>query len=288
MTRATQPYRNRIALIFDFDSTLGPSTYHKVLSNHGYNPGAFIDERVKPLIDDEWDEILARYHALIQASRNGENPITKTSIETIGKNLDLYPDVEHMFEQVRTWVNDNDYDTDITVEFYMLTAGMIEVPAASTIADKFKQIWAGECHFNDDGEIDFVKRIITHPEKNRYLIQLAKGLHLEGLIQPQNIHENMPLSDYYIPFDQMIYVGDGASDMSVFYLMEDKGGIAIGVVPGDSVQDWEGYDDMTERRRVQNLAVADYSEESELMTTIRHAVRSIVEKIALRKMSQKQ
>ena len=98
----------------------------------------------------------------------------------------------------------------------------------------------------------------------------------------------MPLSDYYIPFDQMIYVGDGASDMSVFYLMEDKGGIAIGVVPGDSVQDWEGYDDMTERRRVQNLAVADYSEESELMTTIRHAVRSIVEKIALRKMSQKQ
>jgi len=69
MTKATKPYSNRIALVFDFDNTLVPDTVDSLLENCGIDSQAFRAERIQPLIDNGWEPILARFYSLIQESK---------------------------------------------------------------------------------------------------------------------------------------------------------------------------------------------------------------------------
>jgi phosphoglycolate phosphatase-like HAD superfamily hydrolase len=284
MSSATKLSRNRIAVIFDFDDTLAPSTYHTMLHYMGIDPDTFEEEKVQPMAANGWDTILARYYCLIRASQQAEQPITEAWMTEMGSEFDLFEGVPDMFGKVRNWAAE--ISDEIDVEFYLLTAGMTEIPRATPIAGEFTQLWGGACHFDENGEIVFVKRIISHPEKTRYLTQLAKGFHLEGTLQPDEVYRNIPPEDYYVPFDQMIYVGDGASDMPAFSMMGDEGGIAIAVVLADQIENWRGYDHIQEDRRVENLAAADYSDGSELMQSLHHAIDSIAQRIALRQLGQ--
>lgn len=284
MTRATKLYRNRIALIFDFDDTLAPSTFHTLLVDMDIDPDAFERDYIDPMVDEGWEKILARYHCLIREANRRDSQVTREQMQRIGREFPIFDQVPQMFDQVRQWAAE--VIDDVEVEFYMLTAGTIEIPNSTPIAGEFKQTWGGSCHFNDDGELVFLKRMITHPEKKRYLIQLAKGFHLEGSMQPDRVYRDIPDDDYYVPYDQMIYVGDGGSDMDAFAMMEDLGGIAIGVVLAEDIDNWRGYEDIRANRRVENLAAADYSEGSELMESLKHAVHCIARRIALRQLSQ--
>ena len=68
-------------------------------------------------------------------------------------------------------------------------------------------------------------------------------------------------------------------------LTKNMYGMGIGVFKAESAQDWRGYDDMDAGRRVQNLAPANYREDSELMRSLKLAVESICKRIALRRLS---
>ena len=53
---------------------------------------------------------------------------------------------------------------------------MVEIARHTCIAHNFKAMWGCEFHYNENGEIEFLKRIITHTEKTRYLFEIAKGI----------------------------------------------------------------------------------------------------------------
>ena len=82
----------------------------------------------------------------------------------------------------------------------------------------------------------------------------------------------------------MVYVGDGSSDLPAFDLMEDRGGLAIGVMKGQDAEAWGEDNAVYADRRVQNLARADYSEGSELLRSLCLATESIAKRIALRRL----
>ena len=201
----------------------------------------------------------------------------------VAKNLSLYTGVDKMFSQIEECAQS--ILPDVAVEFYMLTAGFDEIPKATKIADRFTSIWGGAFHVDDSGNIVAVKRMITHSEKVRYLLMLSKGLDEGQGNEPANVYQDVPDDEIYVPLDQMIYVGDGASDMPAFELLNGRGGIAIGVFDAASAEQWDGYEEMRVNRRVQNLAPADYSEGSELMQSLKLSVESICKRIALRKLS---
>ena len=127
--------------------------------------------------------------------------------------------------------------------------------------------------------------MITYSEKVRYVIQMAKGLGAEGDNEPANVYRDVPEEDWHVPYDQIIYVGDGASDMPVFELLYEHGGMGLGVVE-KSAEQWDALEKADADRRVQNLAPADYSEGSELMESLRLSVESICKLIALRKLGK--
>jgi hypothetical protein len=142
---------------------------------------------------------------------------------------------------------------DIAVECYLFSGGYVDIQRATCIAPEFKEMWGSEFAFNDAGEIEFVKQVLTHPEKVRDVLQRSKGLGLEGQNSPIDVYRDVPDEALYVPLSQVIYVGDGGSDLPVFGLLNAHGGQAIGVyTPGQTPERWGGHAGMREGRPVQN------------------------------------
>lgn len=284
MSRATRCLHNRMALVFDFDSTLGEMSTDVLLRKLDVDAQR-LDEAVKPLDEDGWDHSLARFKALIDLSDEMGGAVTRQLLEEVGRDTPLYPGVEEMFGRVRGAAKA--IVDDVEVEFYVMTAGFAEVPSATSIAREFEGIWGSAGHYGEDGRLLFPKRVITHPEKVRYILQLAKGLPLDGPDSPPDVFRDVADEDWHVPVDQMVYVGDGASDLPAFDLVHDRGGIAIGVFsPEGSASDWSESKNVHAGRRVANLAKADFREGAELLRSLCLASESIAKRIALRKLAQ--
>ncbi len=166
ISSATKGFYNRIAVVFDFDGTLAPDSYRRLLESIGVDAGKFSKERIQPLVDDGWEEILAKFYCLIEESKGRDDvAVTREHLARVGRETKLYEGVPEMFGWVRERARQVVPGVDI--EFYLLTSGIAAIPRAIPVAGEFEEIWGCEFHFDGAGEISFVKRIITHPEKAR-------------------------------------------------------------------------------------------------------------------------
>lgn len=277
MSKSTIPTKERIAIVFDFDETIAPPTHKKLLEKTGIDADER-DELVQKLLDDGWDTIMARAYSWIKYSHAGNPTITRKMMEEVGEELELFEGVDKLFDRLRSFCPDD----DIEMEFYLLTAGFLEIPKATSIAKEFKAMWGGAYAFNDEDELIFVKRTVTHEEKREYIQALAKGIKSDGPHGPEDSHQHMEEEDMYVPFPQIIYVGDGSSDRPVFSLLHEKGGITIGLKKDGSSQ-WKENDKLKSAQKVDNLLGTDYTEGSPLMQSLQLAVESVCKRIELRK-----
>lgn len=284
MPRATTAFHNRIALVFDFDLTLAPGSLDALLRRLGVDPQAFREERVYPLDDAGWDHSLARCHALIQLSEEQDGSVTEEVLHQVGAELDLFRGLPGAFDRLRAVAQH--VAEGVGVEFYVLTAGYAEIVNGTALRDECEAVWGSTFHFGEDGRVVFPKRVVTYAEKVRYLMALAKGLAVEGHDSPSDIWRPRDDDDYHVPFDQMIYVGDGSSDMPAFDLMEDRGGIAVGVTKDGRPERWADRHEVHAERRVQNLAEAGYTESDELYRTLELSVESIAKLVAVRRLGR--
>lgn len=283
--RVTEPHVNRIALVFDFDETLAPDSFPALLEHCGYEPDTFDEEKIEPLIEDGWDKKLARFYVLMQeAEQRDDFSLTSETFAEVGQKLELYPDVEEMFDRLTDHAQE--ILPEVEVEFYLLTAGMLEIPRATAVADKFRTLWGGELHFDDDDNLASVKNLVSYQDKIRYLLKLCKGMNIDEPLITDDVYRDVPHDEWHVPLNQLIYVGDGDSDMPVFAYLADHDGLAIGVFESEDAEGWEGYEQAHSRHQVQNLAPADYREDSELMKSLKFALESICKQIAIRQMSQ--
>jgi len=285
MTKATKPYSNRIALVFDFDDTLVPDTVDSLLESCGIDSQAFRAERIQPLIDNGWEPILARFYSLIQESkrRDSADKITKDYIAKFGQELAPFDGVPELFDRLRQ--SAKAIVPDIEVEFYLITSGMVEIARHTCIADEFTSMWGCEFHYNESGEIEFVKQVVSHTEKTRYLFQVAKGINNQNQDGQMFVYRDVPPEELHVPLTQVIYVGDGASDIPCFSLLNEEKGVAIGVYKGRTAEEWGRELEMSRGQRVANIAPAEYSEDSELMRSLKLAVESMCFQIALHQLS---
>jgi hypothetical protein len=282
---ATEPLHNRLAVVFDYDDTLAPDSYTQLLEHLGHERDAFTEERVTPLEEDGWDHIMARFYALIEESRrrkqSGDAPITRDMLRELGEATTFFDGVPALFNRVRERAEAA--CPGVEVEFYLLSSGIIEIARASTIAEEFNAMWGCAFAFDESEEIHLLKRALNHPEKVRYLLHLSKDGRAEPDVEPAGVYGPVAHGERHIPLDQVVFLGDGASDMPAFRLMQEEGGTGIGIFL-ESDGEWDGG--TQPGRRVQNLAPADYSEGSELMRSLLSAVDSIGKRIALRKLGR--
>ena len=275
---ATHPYIPRIAVIFDFDRTLATDTIDALCAAWGLEREEWETRYCDPL-GDGWDGILKRGHALIQCGRDRGEPLCDAFFEKAAKEIELYPGVEELRERLEEVAQQ--VLKEIELELVVLSSGYIDLIERTPISDHFDRLWAGDFHSDEEtGEAITVKRIIGHPEKALYIESYAKGLDLDAANAPQTQAPDFDSEDMRVPFDQLVYVGDGLSDLDSFEFVGSRGGLALAVSEGE---EFEQAADQTKGERVENLAPPDYSAGSELLTSLKHAVRSAASRAALRK-----
>ena len=278
---ATHPYRPRIAVLFDFDRTLATDTVEGLCKAWDMGREEWESRYLEPL-GDNWDGILKRGRALIDCGRDLDRPLTDALFDDAMKHILLYPGVDELRDHLTRTAQD--VLDDAQIELAVLSSGFVEVIERTPLKHLFDAIWAGGFYqVGDEGEAVAVKRAIAHPEKARYIEAYAKGLDLDSADEPQTNTPNWKPEDMHIPLDQVIYVGDGASDLHAFEFLAHHGGLAIAV---SKSADFGHVDEQTEGQRVENLAPPDYSEGAELLESLRHAVRSAASRAALRMLGE--
>lgn len=285
MTSATKPFANRLAIVFDFDETLAPDTFEILLQDLGLDVNSFKQEKVKPLINEGWDKYIARAYCLVEESKQrlGKDKITKHRLARIGKELKPFQGVPQMFDRLRQCAK-NLID-DVEVEFYLITGGFIEMASNTSIAINFRAIWGSQFHYGEDGEIKFIKQQMTNTEKTSYLYYLSKGIEQKKEKDLMFAFDSVDNEQLRIPLTQIVYVGDGASDAPCFAVVNQDGGIGIGLYKEKNTKQWSEQDKIDTNQRVANIAPPDYREDSELMQSLTLAIEGICKQIALRRLS---
>ena len=287
LSQVTKSTSNCIAIVFDFDETLIPDDSFKILLRDcQIEVDSFTSDRVQPLIDDGWDKYLARAYCLIEESRQREKSqrITKSKLSELGKKLKLYDGVEVMFDRLQQRVEA--IDTEIKLEFYLISGGFIDISRSTSIAKYFKRMWGCEFHYNERGEIEFLKQQMTHTEKTRYLYYLSKGIDTENKKDLIYNYQDLSEDKIHVPLSQVIYVGDGTSDIPCFSVINQYGGIALGIYSQHQrAEEWEHLENVSSSQRISNLVPANYQEDSEMMRSLLLAIDCIGNQIALRKLS---
>ena len=287
MSKATKLVSNRIAIVFDFDETLIPDdSFKALLRDCQIDVDSFTSDRVQPLIDDGWDKYLARAYCLVKESqqrKEGEK-ITKSKLSKLGEKMKLYDGVAKMFDRLQQQVET--IDTAIELEFYLISGGFVDIARSTSIAKYFKRMWGCEFHYSDRGEIEFLKQQMTHVEKTRYLYYLSKGLDSENNKDLIYNYQDLSVDKIHIPLSQVIYVGDGTSDVPCFSVINQYGGIALGIYSQkQTAEEWEHLENVSSSQRLSNLVPANYQLDSEMMRSLSLAINCIANQIALRKLS---
>lgn len=268
-----------IAVVFDFDDTLAPDSTSSFLASIGVDVPAFWKKKVQPLIDDGWDPIPAYLYRMIELAQ-GDYDISRAALADWGKKVTPFQGATRVFGRIRKHAQAT--HDKVNVEFYLISSGIGDILRNTKLAQYFDDIWSCDFHYGSNGRISFPRNVVSFTDKTRYLFQISKGItgpKAKG--NPFNVNKKVDPPKLRVPFDQMIVVGDGLTDVPCFSLIRKNGGIAIGVFDKHEKEKWGRAWGFIEDGRVSNLVPADFSKGSALSISLLMAVENIAKKIKL-------
>ena len=273
-----------IALVFDFDDTLAPDSTSGLLADMGVDVPRFWNEEVGPLLfEQDWDPVPAYLHQMIRLSQSRKHGlITQQRLQEWGQRLPLHDGVPTLFERLRQVVRAS--HPQVQLEFYLISSGIGDVMRHTPIAHEFTDIWASEFIYDEDGGICFPRRVVSFTDKTRYLFHIQKGIVGQASRnKPFEVNRKVEAEKLRIPFQQMIFVGDGYTDIPCFSLIRRSGGVAFGVWEPKHRDKRSRAWGFIQEGRVSNLNHARYGEDAELYQLLEQAVESLAGSIALRR-----
>ena len=226
-TIAAKPYTKKtIALIYDFDGTLCPRPMQEYafLPKIGEDPEAFWAESNRIAREQGADPLITYMHLLYKKAKAKNVRIDRSDLVAQGASVEFYPGVAEWFDAISSYLRKVTEGEGVTLRHYLISSGLTEIVEGTPIYRKFHNVFASEYWF-DAYELPFPKRVITDTGKTQYLFRINKGIENLG----ESINHHMPESERPIPFSNMIYFGDGDTDVPSMAVVRKNGGRAIAV-----------------------------------------------------------
>ena len=268
--------QNTIAIICDCDETLAPDTTGFLLDYNGLSQKLFW-ENVSKMVSQGWDPPLAYMNEIVELMKSGHiEQDTNEKLAALGEHVKPYKGVPEFIPELKSMIKQNkDFaKAGISLECYVISSGMEDLIKGSVLSKYFDDIFAGRFATDMHGSIVGIKSSVTFTEKTKFLYAINKGISGTDLRKkPYLVNNAIKRVDRRIPFEYMIYLGDGPSDIPCFSAVRDYGGNCIGIVGKDSAH--KGY----ELARGKRTTVGPYSRNYEKGSDLRMMLETIINKI---------
>ena len=126
---------------------------------------------------------------------------------------------------------------------------------------------------------------VNYTSKTQFVYRINKGV--LDVSNDKDLNRSTPDNKRRVPFSNMLYIGDGLSDVPCMKMVKAYGGYSIAVHNNEPRQ-LEGVSDLLYHNRVDFAFAADYSENSELDITVKDIIRRIAIDSTLRDEHSKQ
>jgi phosphoserine phosphatase len=266
-----------IAIIYDFDKTLTTTDMqnYNFIPALGMTPEEFWGVTGKFSDKTGVERILSYMYMMIVKAREKGINLTKEFLYEQGKNMEYFDGVLTWFDRI----NEYGEKKSIKIEHYLISSGTKEIIEGSEIAKHFKAIFGCEFYFDPQTKLPvWPKLAINYTAKTQFYFRITKGI----LDVSEDNALNRKLVDHRIPHRNIIYIGDGMTDVPVMLLVKQNGGHSIAVYPKGEREKVEYlYTD----GRVNFVARADYTEKSDINSIVRLIIDqvSIAEQIEKKK-----
>jgi len=254
--------KKEIAIIYDVDGTLakGNLPEHKLLPDMGIDKDSFWQEAEKLKEKNDSDGILTYMHLLVKKAGEQNFKLSKKILNSYGSKINFFNGVDSWFDRINNF-SSNGYE----IKHYIISSGLDEIIETTSIAKHFKKIFASKYIYNKDGLIVCPGVAINYTTKTQYLFRINKGIlnHHDD----KGLNKWMKTKDRPVPFERIIYIGDGDTDIPAMKTVRSQGGVSIGVFDPEKWEDNEHQEKiykLISEDRVNYVAPADYELGSQL------------------------
>ena len=256
-----------VALMYDFDKTLSP----KNMQDYGFMDGLdvtsdeFWAECTRLTKANNMDSILSYMYMMLEKG-HGKFMLNRDDFRKLGKSVKLFPGVQTWFGRINEYCKEQ----GLTCEHYIISSGLKEIIEGTPIAGEFKEIYAAEFLYDKDGVAKWPAMAVNYTSKTQFLYRINKGV--LDVTEQRALNEYVPEDARRIPFRNMIYFGDGDTDIPCMKLTKVNGGHSFVVYQGDKKES----ERLISENRVNFACKADYRKGSPL----EKAVKAVIDNIA--------
>lgn len=260
-----------MAIAYDFDGTLAPGN----MQEYDFIPALNMVSRefwhsVGDLAQQhEMDQILAYMWAMLRQADKADIRVHKSDFRDFGKNIILFPGVGDWFKRINAYAKSK----GVRLDHFIISSGIREMVEGTPIYKAFKKVYASGFMFDHNGVACWPALAVNYTTKTQYLFRINKG--------SLDVHDNsvinkfVPKAQRPVPFENMIFIGDGETDIPCMRLVKDQGGHSIAVYNGSKRGARKHADQLVDDGRATLGAPADYQDGG----VIDLAVKAMIDKV---------
>lgn len=256
-----------VAIMYDFDKTLCTKDMqdYSFIPSLGMTESEFWSFANELGTNEHMDSVLAYMYAMVKMSKDKNIPLLRQKLVDMGRNVELFCGVENWFERI----SDFGSEQGVQVEHYVISSGMKEIIEGTSISKYFKSIFACEFLYDENGNGIWPKTDVNYTNKTQFVYRINKGV--LDVANDNDLNRSMPDDSKRVPFCNMIYIGDGLSDVPCMKMMKAYGGYSIAVYQNRDSK----VEDLLKNDRVDYIYPADYRDGTGLDTTVKNIIRKM-------------
>ncbi len=269
--------RNVVAIMYDFDKTLSP----KDMQEYGFIPslGYLRTEDFWKTVSEQakkhrMDQILSYMKCMLDQAKASGKPLTRSGLASLAEGVALFPGVEEWFDLI----NQEGKRRGLVIEHYIVSSGLKEIIEGTTIARHFKEIYACEYVYTEDVAV-WPAQAVNYTTKTQYIFRINKGV--LDVNESERLNAFVPHRERKVPFENMIYIGDGMTDIPCMRLVLEKGGNSIAIYNEHSEKSKHDVRTLVRDGRVNYCASADYRDGKQMHQIVSAILDQVKAKVEL-------
>lgn len=215
--------KTTVAICYDFDKTLSKTEMQAFafIPNLGLTESQFW-QKVEHFVQRTGaDRTLAYLRVMLDECTQQGISLTREYLVQQGKKIQFFDGVSTWFKRLNAYAKQK----NITLEHYIISSGNREIVEGCKIFDQVTDVFGCEFLYDQNGLAYWPKNAVNYTLKTQYLFRISKGT-FDGR---DEVAINKRTKEKHVHFHNMIYIGDGLTDIPCMTLVKEKGGTAISV-----------------------------------------------------------